>query len=179
MATITVTGADGNAKIKNSSVTGIQNSNGKLPPQKDVSSMEVTGAKGNAEVENSVVNGINNGQMGSIENRQHTYNIGNAQGVVGGQDMRGASVDQGGITGQKSGPIGYFKGKARSDISEEDIVGLLREKKLEKHIPLFEKHGIDGDLLSQLNEDELKANFGIDDSFERKKILNLKKYLPQ
>ncbi|XP_048250417.1 uncharacterized protein LOC125378636 [Haliotis rufescens] len=178
METIEVTGVDGNAKVKNSTAVGIQSSGGELPSQIGIKKMKVTGVKGNAEVYNSVATGIDNGKMGSIENRQQTYNIENAHGVVVGQDMRGATVDQGGITGQRSGPKTYFEGKALSDISEVDIIGLLHEKKLEKHIPLFQTHGIDGDLLSQLDEDELKA-FGIDDSFEKKKILNLKKCLPK
>ncbi|XP_071111898.1 uncharacterized protein [Haliotis cracherodii] len=150
-----------------------------------MSKYDITMKGGEGTTETSNMAGFVHGGMGNTsttnhnqENRQQTYHIGNAQGVVGGQDMRGASVDQGGITGQRSGPIGYFEGKTLSDISEEDINGLLQEKKLEKHIPLFQTHVIDGDLLSQLNEDELKA-FGIDDSFERKKILNLKKFLPK
>ncbi|XP_071111849.1 uncharacterized protein [Haliotis cracherodii] len=141
--------------------------------------MDVKGVTGDAHVDNSVVAGINQGQMESIENRQQTYNIENAHGVVGGQDMRRATVDQGEKnTGQRSGPTAFFKGKALSDITEDEIIGLLQNKKLEKHIQLFKKHGIDGDLSSQLNEDEL-GDFGIDDSFERKKILNLKKFLPK
>ncbi|XP_067659242.1 uncharacterized protein [Haliotis asinina] len=178
MATFNVTGVAGRAKVKNSSVAGIQGSDKGLQIQKDISKMEVTGVKDDAEVDNSVVAGINEGQMGSIENRQQTYNIGNAQGVVGGQDMRGASVNQGGFTGGRSGHSAYFEGKELADITEEDIVGLLREKKLAKHIQLFQEKGIDGDLLSQLTDGEL-IDFGIGESFERKKILNLKKCLPK
>ncbi|XP_067659252.1 ankyrin repeat and SAM domain-containing protein 6-like [Haliotis asinina] len=144
----------------------------------------VTGVTG-GRVERSNVAGIVHGGMGNTlttthnqENRQQTYNIENAQGVVGGQDMRGASVNQGGLTGGRSGHSAHFEGKELADITEEDIVGLLREKKLAKHIQLFQEKGIDGDLLSQLTDGDL-IDFGIDESFERKKILNLKKCLPK
>ncbi|XP_048250408.1 uncharacterized protein LOC125371694 [Haliotis rufescens] len=115
-----VTGVKGNAVVVNSVATGINNGPmGSI----DIGNMEVTGVKDNAEVRNSVVSGINNGQMGSIENRQQTYNIENAHGVVGGQDMRGATVEQGGITGQSSGPKTYFEGKGSRQITNQGNIG--------------------------------------------------------
>ncbi|XP_046557249.1 ankyrin repeat and SAM domain-containing protein 6-like [Haliotis rubra] len=92
--------------------------------------------------------------------------------------MRDASVDKKGVTEGRSGHIGYFRGKELYDVTEEDIVGLLREKNLAKHIPLFQEHRIDGDLFSQVTDGEL-IDFGIGESFERKNILKLKKCLPK
>ncbi|XP_046558578.1 ankyrin repeat and SAM domain-containing protein 6-like isoform X2 [Haliotis rubra] len=134
----------------------------------------------NSYVAGQIEGGMGNTYHAPQQHAEKTFhnNVSGSSGVTTVNEVTGDTVNIGSGSNPTQQPASQAASTKLSDVTEEDIVGLLREKNLAKHTPLFQEHRIDGDLLSQLTDGEL-IDFGIGESFERKKILNLKKCLPK